>query len=455
LSNIKRHICSHHEELAEKLGLYSHAPIDGIPVSHAPFNLELWIENLITWIIADDQALRVVDSPEFRNMIRSLYPSLRETDIPHRTMIHDRILKRYKQDRDELRRKLKESIGRVSLTSDLWSNSSMRSFMAITLHWICRTKEGELKLMTALGGFRFVKNRHDGKNLAQHLVNVLTELDILDRIGGITLDNAFNNDSAMAELEGYFEECGLKYNAKQQRVRCVSHVIHLAVQALLDALPNPDDFDIRDVPDPAIKASFRQTRRDLKYSEALESDLVGRTAEVVKQLRSSGQRREALEQAIRYTHHDKRIVPPLRVLQLLRHVVTRWSSTFFMIDRFLYLSPAVNGLLDGDNPASLTRKDSLDVDETKVLDDVRDVLSYFHSAQEVLAGEKTPTLPFVLPLYEDLLGALRDLCIEYPNLIHALWASIQKLEKYLMECRHTHLYTLAMGTFSVIKPDLH
>jgi hypothetical protein len=124
-----------------------------------------------------------------------------------------------------------------------------------------------------------------------------------------------------------------------------------------------------------------------------------------------------------------------------------------MIDRFLYLSPAVNGHLDGNNPASLTRKDSLDIDETKALDGVRDVLSHFHSAQEVLAGEKTQTLPFVHPLYEDLLGALRDLCIEYPNLIHALWASIQRLEKYLVECRHTHLYTLAMGKFSTIKPD--
>jgi hypothetical protein len=141
LSNIKRHIASHHEELAEELGLHSHAPVDGIPVSHPLFNLELWIENLITWIIVSDQALSVVDSPEFRNMIQSLYPSLPDADIPHRTMIHDRILKRYKQDRDELRKKLKESVGRVSLTSDLWSNTSMCSFMAIMLHWICRTKE--------------------------------------------------------------------------------------------------------------------------------------------------------------------------------------------------------------------------------------------------------------------------------------------------------------------------
>ncbi|PVF96169.1 hypothetical protein CPB86DRAFT_709764, partial [Serendipita vermifera] len=162
---------------------------------------------------------------------------------------------------------------------------------------------------------------------------------------------------------------------------------------------------------------------------------------------SSGQHREAFHQAILETHHDKRINPPLRPLQLLRDVVTHWSSTFLMIDRFLYLSPAINGFLDRANPASLTRDDFLNVKETSILDDIREVLSFFHSAQEMLACEKTPTLSFVLPLYEELLGALKELCEAFPNLIHAIWASIEKLEKYLAEAHQSYLYTLAMGAY--------
>jgi hypothetical protein len=436
---------SDHPELSAQLGLDSHPPIIGIPETDIPFNMETWLEDTITWIISSDESLSVVDSPEFRDMIRSLNPSIPDHAIPHRTTIHDRILKRYKRDREELRKKLKDSLGRVSVTTDLWSNKSMRSFMAVTLHWIARTKGGELELMTALGAFRYVNNQHSGRNIAQHLVKALEELDILDRIGGITLDNASNNDTAMAVIEDYFEECGLKYDALQQRVRCVSHVIHLAVRSFLDILPHPGGLRLQDIDDADVKAAFRQSKRDPAYIAAIKTDLIGRTADVITQLRSSGQRRDAFTQAIRDSHHDKRIDPPLSLLQHLRQVVTRWSSTFLMVDRFLYLSPATNILLAGDNPASLTRDDSLSVRETIILDDIREILSFFHSAQETLACEKTPTLPFVLPLYEDLLGALKDLCSPYPNLIHAIWASIQKLEKYLAACRDTHLYTLAMG----------
>jgi len=88
-------------------------------------------------------------------------------------------------------------------------------FMAVTLHWIVRTKGGELELMTALGTFRYVNNQHSGRNIAQHLVKALEELNILNQIGGITLDNASNNDTAMVVIEDYFEECGLKYSGLQ------------------------------------------------------------------------------------------------------------------------------------------------------------------------------------------------------------------------------------------------
>jgi hypothetical protein len=96
----------------------------------------------------------------------------------------------------------------------------------------------------------------------------------------------------------------------QRKATMSSHVIHLSVQAPLDALPNPDDFDIRNVSDPAVKATFRQTRHDPKYVEALESHLVGRTAEVVKQLRV---------QASDAKNSSRRFAIPTMISALCRH----------------------------------------------------------------------------------------------------------------------------------------
>lgn len=86
-----------------------------------PFSLEDYIDKIITWIIADDQvcllpninvsidsdgliqALRVVDSDTFRQMITYPNPTIMDNDIPHCSAIQMRILKRYDQDREALR----------------------------------------------------------------------------------------------------------------------------------------------------------------------------------------------------------------------------------------------------------------------------------------------------------------------------------------------------------------
>ena len=82
---------------------------------------------------------------------------------------------------------------------------------------------------------------------------------------------------------------------------------------------------------------------DPEYKDALESDLIGAVQEIVHALRSSGQRREALENVIENGNeakewlNEKGEFEPIDVLTLLRAVDTRWSSYFLMIDRFLVL----------------------------------------------------------------------------------------------------------------------
>jgi hypothetical protein len=73
-------------------------------------------------------------------------------------------------------------MGRVSVTSDLWSDSNLSTFMAVTLHWIEQTSNGDLQLCVALGAFRNIKDRHSGENIGKSLFEVFEELDILHRV---------------------------------------------------------------------------------------------------------------------------------------------------------------------------------------------------------------------------------------------------------------------------------
>jgi hypothetical protein len=81
-----------------------------------------------------------------------------------------------------------------------------------------------------------------------------------------------------------------------------------------------------------------------------------------------------------------------------------------------------------------------------VVNDVRKLFSYFNMAQQALSGELTPTLPFTLGMFDDLVGILNSVYATLPNLMHSIYAALEKLDKYREECHHSHLYVLAMGT---------
>lgn len=80
---------------------------------------------------------------------------------------------------------------------------------------------------------------------------------------------------------------------------------------------------------------------DPEYNEALQRDPVRRCRNIVNALRKSDIRRKGLAETIEEGNNSPGgwNGEKLRVLQLLRDVETRWSSTFLMIDRVLELYP--------------------------------------------------------------------------------------------------------------------
>jgi hypothetical protein len=86
----------------------------------------------------------------------------------------------------------------------------------------------------------------------------------------------------------------------------------------------------------------------------------------------------------------------------------------------------------------------LDDMDLQVLSDIRKFLNVFHTAQQIVSAEKTPTLSIVIPIYEQLISMLTDLKKHIPNLTHAINASIDKLKEYMEKARSTKMYVLAM-----------
>ncbi|KAF8164877.1 hypothetical protein B0H34DRAFT_829528, partial [Crassisporium funariophilum] len=183
---------------------------------------------------------------------------------------------------------------------------------------------------------------------------------------------------------------------------------------------------------------------------ALEGNVVAAVRKLVNACRASGQRRKLLEEIIKEGNVNDTF--DLRIVTLLRDIDTRWLSTFLMIDRLLEMYPldidqAVKLLLERPELGDIT---DLNDAQLEVLKDICMFLNVFHTAQQIVSAEQTPTLSIVIPVYKQLIGILEDLKQHLPNISHVIKASIAKLEEYLGKSRSNKVYVLAMCTYSIL-----
>lgn len=139
-----------------------------------------------------------------RRIFLMLREDLEDDDIPHRTKLKNRIMEVWNTHIKALSSQMKvlrisykcidysdatvlqDALGKISFTSDLWSDTNLSPFMAVTAHWIESTlipsaassqPQYILKLQAELIAFHKVPGRHSGVHLAQAF------LEVLDRFG--------------------------------------------------------------------------------------------------------------------------------------------------------------------------------------------------------------------------------------------------------------------------------
>ncbi|KAF5387624.1 hypothetical protein D9615_000715 [Tricholomella constricta] len=445
----------------EKTAKLRHGPFENARASsegREPFTLEGFYDRLAKWIVVDDQSINVIESPELRDLLLFIGTELTENNLPHRTKLTEIIVESFKKEYAELMNDIQNALGRVSLTSDGWSRTSLSSHLAITAHYMVMSSDGHLILRSRLIAFRKLEGSHTGENMAKVLWRVINDLNIVDRIGMITLDNASNNNTMMEHLERLFPTVQrmpapiIIFDREGNRIRCFPHVTNIAVKTGVTYITKLAEQDTEVLAEEIEEYFEREpTTDDFDYLDALKSDVVATARKLVSACRSSGQRREELKDSIVSGNLGGIFGDNgLRVVALLRDVDTRWSSIFLMIDRVLELYPAIKIMLE--KPQYTDIQDLLLNDtQLRVLSDIRQFLYVFHTVQEIVSADKTPTLSKVLPLYEKLIMVLQDLKRVIPNLTHVISASEGKLVEYLEMARKTRIYSLAMFINPTIK----
>ncbi|CAB5213516.1 unnamed protein product [Rhizophagus irregularis] len=385
------------------------------------FTNEIFREKLATWIAADDLPFTTVESPEFGYLINICNPSAR---IPTADTVKNDILKIFKNYQTKIQNLLQNVPGKISFALDAWTSPNILGFLGITCHYI----DANWKLRDILLDFVYLEGSHSGENLANAFLKCLEEKKIFTKTLGITTDNAANNNTFLKEFEKTCIKNHIEFHHKRNHVRCIAHVMNLAVQEILKYIkagePQDEDIILDDI---------------LNNTNLFTNKIIPKLRKLIVKIRASPQRRERF---FRQCNSQN-----IKELNLILDVKTRWNSTYLMLKRALELQVPL------DNIAAIDRElndFSILSDEWKIIEELCRVLKIFQDATEYMSQSKFITLSASIPVYNALLEHIENLLDEqntsYCPILEvrsAIRMGYEKLKEYYARTDDSYIYPIA------------
>ena len=186
---------------------------------------------------------------------------------------------------------------------------------------------------------------HIAENLSDALREVMIKWDISEKVVGSTTDNAKNIANVVKTLDMF-------------NMPCIGHTLQLSV----------------------LKS----------FKLDLVSKMLGRLRMMAGQFHRSPKVLAKLR--------EKQQLLGLPIHKLLNDCITRWGSTYAMLNRFIEQQQAICAVYRD------ARQFMPSDDEISAAKELVEVLAVFHSATEIVSGEKYPTLGIVRPLLHKLLS---------------------------------------------------
>lgn len=144
-----------------------------------------------------------MDKAPFRDLMKYLRPSLRESDMPHRTKTHGEIMDRAQRVVDRIKEKLQVCCAvilrfcstnlqdhlqhvdsKVSMTFDSWTSLNGDPFLSITGHYIDSPQDNphQWRLKTEQLAFSPIEGNHSGQNIGRILLEAIEAYGLADKV---------------------------------------------------------------------------------------------------------------------------------------------------------------------------------------------------------------------------------------------------------------------------------
>jgi len=310
------------------------------------------------WIVANNMPLYTGESSEFKEMIRSLNKAVNPPDS--RSTI-DMLMVKKLQAMAKLKAAVKDKY--FSLTADHWTSLANENFGAITLHFIAN-----FELKTHVLSCTKHENGASAREMEHQLVSDMHNWELeRDFFIGIVTDTAANMNSLGREIE---EQWNTKY---ARHVYCANHIFQLTAVLAFSGNVSVEN-----------------------YAEDTSVGCLKKAHDLVSHINSLTAANEKLAKA------QQMMNPGGCVYKLLQDVITRWGSTFKLVERVLKLEELIKEMFHQEfrnrtsvNQPMLLEKYSLSDEDFDGLRNMLHILKPLQSAQRALEGDKYVSISLV------------------------------------------------------------
>ncbi|CAE7003037.1 hypothetical protein PTTW11_01481 [Pyrenophora teres f. teres] len=189
----------------------------------ASFSSSRFQDALKDWVIANNQSLRVIETPQFRNIIAAASPLAEALLWRSHQTLRDHIIAEYNAYVPAVTAYLREAQSLIHVSFNNWtSTGGQYAFTGLCVHYL----NGEGKLVDHLLGLPELHGAHTGNNIASVAATILRLFSVNDTsVGYFVLNNASNNNTTVESLAEEFN-----FTTSERRLRCCCHILNLGAQ---------------------------------------------------------------------------------------------------------------------------------------------------------------------------------------------------------------------------------
>jgi hypothetical protein len=150
----------------------------------------------VRWVVSNNQALRLVECPEFRAFLTYLNSNVNVYLANSHATAGSWVLNQFRIEKERIRLRLHSSRSKIHVSLDIWTSPNSIPILAIIAHYISEDN----KLESSLLALKEIEGSHEGDNIAPIIEAELAEWGIISKLGYLQMDNASNNDTMIKAL---------------------------------------------------------------------------------------------------------------------------------------------------------------------------------------------------------------------------------------------------------------